>query len=148
MTSYFLDVNVWLALSDSEHSHHSDAWRWLGSIANGDRLMFSRQTQIGLLRLLTSSAAMRAAVLTLGEAWKVYDEWLDDPRVQFHPEPHGTDLAFREVTAPFSKLPSSKAVGDSYLLASARQAGAALVTYDQALWKQARKAACAAIIPR
>ncbi|MEI9815298.1 MAG: hypothetical protein WDO18_22795 [Acidobacteriota bacterium] len=100
MTSYFLDVNVWLALSDSEHSHHSDAWRWLGSIANGDRLMFSRQTQIGLLRLLTSSAAMRAAVLTLGEAWKVYDEWLDDPRVQFHPEPHGTDLAFREVTAP------------------------------------------------
>jgi toxin-antitoxin system PIN domain toxin len=148
MTFFFLDVNVWLALSDVTHVHHREAWQWFSSIGPSDRLIFCRQTQIGLLRLLTNQAVMNHAVLTLGEAWDVYDDWLLDPRVQFHPEPHGLDLAFREVTAPFSKLPASKAVGDSYFLAFARQSGASLVTFDQALKKQARKVACASVIPR
>jgi hypothetical protein len=63
MTSFFLDLNVWLALSDPAHLHSPDAWGWLNGLSgdslSGDvRLIFSRYTHIGLLRLLTNPAVM------------------------------------------------------------------------------------------
>jgi toxin-antitoxin system PIN domain toxin len=147
MTYFFPDVNVWLALSVNGHSHGPEAWRWFSSLRDRDQIVFTRFTQLALLRLLTNTSAMGERLMSLGEAWNTYDEWLLDPRVQFHPEPYGLDRTFREVTAPFSKQPVSKVVGDSYLLAFARQSGASLVTFDQALSKQARKVACASVIP-
>lgn len=148
MTSFFPDVNVWLALSVNRHLHASEAWHWLRSTGERDKLVFSRFTQLAFLRLLTNASAMGERLMTLGEAWDLYDEWLLDPRVQFHPEPHGIDPVFREVTTPFSKQAASKTVGDSYLLSFARQSGASLVTFDQALSRQARKLACPCVIPR
>lgn len=90
---------------------------------------------------------MSHVVLTLGQAWDAYDQWLADPRVEFHPEPLGAEAAFRAVTAPLSRLPASKFVGDSFLVAFARQSGATLVTFDKALLTHARKSACAALTP-
>ncbi|MEO8100854.1 MAG: TA system VapC family ribonuclease toxin [Acidobacteriota bacterium] len=148
MTSYFPDVNVWLAVVVQDHSHNKPAFEWIRSVKDDDLLIFSRFTQMGLLRLLTNQAAMGAQTLSLGQAWNAFDECMGDSRIHFHPEPYGVDAAFRQVTAPLAKLSASKAVGDSFLIAFAQQSGATLVTFDKALWTQARKAACAAMIPR
>lgn len=85
MTLFFPDVNVWLALSVGDHSHSDDAWRWVKILPADARLVFSRFTQLGLLHLLTNSAVMGSRPLTLRQAWKVYDRWLEDPRIEFYP---------------------------------------------------------------
>jgi len=147
MTSFFPDLNVWLALSVAGHSHSADAWRWLRLIPAETRVIFSRYTQVGLLRLLTNQAAMGEQTLTLERAWSVYDRWLDDPRVELYPEPRGLDGTFRKATAPVAAQPASKWIGDCYLLAYAKESHAALVTFDRALLELARKDGYAAIIP-
>ena len=148
MISFFPDLNVWLALSVAGHSHSTDAWKWLTLVPGDSRLIFSRYTQVGLLRILTNQAAMGQKTVTLQKAWNVYERWLDDPRVQFYPEPRGMDAAFREATAPFAAKPASKWVGDCYLLAYARQSDASLVTFDKALLEIARKYRYDAIMPK
>jgi toxin-antitoxin system PIN domain toxin len=147
MTSFFPDLNVWLALSVAGHSHSAEAWNWLTLLPVENRLIFSRYTQVGLLRLLTNQAAMGDQTLTLGRAWSVYDGWLADPRVEFHPEPRGLDATFRKTTAPFGKQPSSKWVGDCYLLAHAVESDATLVTFDKALLALAGRYSHSAIAP-
>jgi toxin-antitoxin system PIN domain toxin len=148
MTLFFLDVNVWLALSVSGHPHHSVASSWLDRLPDDSVLIFSRITQLGLLRLLTNNAVMGDNALPLGEAWAVYDRWLQDPRVEFYPEPRNVNAAFRRATEPFAGKAASKWVGDCWLLASAEAAQARLVTYDQALCDFARKQGNRTVIPR
>lgn len=147
MTSFFPDLNVWLALSVAGHAHNSVAWSWIESIADDRKLLFSRYTQIGLLRLLTNSAVMGDQTLTVHKAWQVYDDWLQDPRVDFYPEPRGVDAAFRQVTLPFASRQASKWMGDCWLLAFAREIRATLVTFDRQLFEFAAKQACPAVIP-
>lgn len=147
MTSFFPDVNVWLALSITSHSHTSEAWNWLAHLPGGGALVFARYTQLGLLRLLTQEAVMRERTLTFREAWGVYDRWLEDSRVVFHPEPRGLDTAFREASAPFGAKPAPKWVGDCYLLACAKASRSKLVTFDKALVKAAQSQKCDAVIP-
>lgn len=147
MTSYCPDINVWLALTYEYHVHHPVAAKWLGSVSDGSRLIFNRFTQLGLLRLLTNPSALGSDTTTLGRAWAAYERWLEDPRVDFYPEPAGIDRAFQQAAAPYFNKPASKAVGDCYLLAFARQSDAALVTFDKALFSLARKSHCAAVIP-
>jgi predicted nucleic acid-binding protein len=85
--------------------------------------------------------------LTLEKAWKVFQQWLSDSRVELFPEPRGMDEAFRDATAPFDTQPASKWVGDCYLLAYAKQTAAILVTFDRALLNFARKEGYRAISP-
>ena len=120
-------------------THTLEAWRWLGLLTGDARLIFSRHTQVGLLRILASQAAMGRQTLTLRRAWEVFDRWLEDPRVEFYREPRGLDVAFRAVTAPFAARSASKWVGDCYLLAFAKESNATLVTFDRALLKVARE---------
>ena len=147
MTLFFPDLNVWLALSDDGHPHNSAAWAWLNGLADDSTLIFSRYTQIGLLRLLTNTAVMGGKTLTLRKAWAAYDDWLQDPRVQFYPEPRNVDAAFRMATEPFAGKAASKWVGDCWLLAYAEAAQARLVTFDQALCDFALKRGCRAVMP-
>jgi len=147
MTSFFPDVNVWLALSVSSHIHTAAAWEWLQLVSVDDRLVFSRITQLGLLRLLTNEAVMGSQALSLGKAWQTYDVWLSDPRVEFHPESRNLDASFRQVTEPFAGMKAPKIVGDCFLLASAKESEATLVTFDKALSRQARNAGFPAIVP-
>ena len=107
MTSFSPDVNVWIALSDTEHAHCAIALNWLDHLPEDSALFFSRFTPMGLLRLLTNTAGMGEEVLTLGKAWKVYDRWLEDPRVDFYPEPGNVDAGFRRATRPFANSSSS-----------------------------------------
>jgi toxin-antitoxin system PIN domain toxin len=147
MTSFFPDLNVWLALSVAGHSHSADAWQWVNLLPRETRLIFCRYTQIGLLRLLTNQVVMGDQTLTLRKAWSVYDRWLADPRVEFYPEPRGVDAEFREATEPFATKPASKWIGDCWLLASANSIKATLVTFDRALYQQARKQGHSVVIP-
>ncbi len=147
MISFFPDLNVWVALSVAGHSHNREAWNWLRAMPGDVRLIFSRYTQVGLLRLLTNESVMGEQTLTLRKAWGVYERWLSDPRVEFYPEPRGLDAAFRDATAPFAAKPASKWVGDCYLLAYAKVSDTVLVTFDKALIEVARKHDYAAIVP-
>ncbi len=147
MTLFFPDLNLWLALSVEGHIHNEPAWRWLRSQSES-RLIFSRFTQIGLLRLLTNAAVMSDRVLTLREAWKVYDGWIADVRVEFYPEPRNIDAELREALEPFAGKPASKWVGDCWLLAFAAGAGAKLVTFDRALFDYGRKWGQSVVIPK
>jgi predicted nucleic acid-binding protein len=119
---------------------HSDAaWAWF-SRREHDTFFFCRFTQVGLLRLLATSAIMGRDVRTIGEAWSVYDRWLDDSRIEIRQESLELDEAFRAATRPFFRLSSPKGLGDCYLLAVSRIAEATLVTFDRALASACRNA--------
>lgn len=147
MISYFPDLNVWLALSDRGHPHNTMARIWVNGLAPDDRLLFSRYTQIGLLRLLTNAAVMGDQTLTIGQAWALYDRWLEDPRVGFFPDPPQTESCFRQATKPFAAKTATKWIGDCWLLAFAQATDSCLVTFDQALCNFARKQGFAAVLP-
>jgi toxin-antitoxin system PIN domain toxin len=147
MISFFPDVNLWLALSVDTHTHSSDGWRWMSSLPSDAQLIFSRYTQLGLLRLLTNEVAMGDEPLTLRQAWAVFDRWLDDPRVALYPDPRSIDVEFKKATAPFASKPASKWVGDCWILASAAGNHATLATFDRALYNHARKLGHLAAIP-
>jgi predicted nucleic acid-binding protein len=119
---------------------HSDAaWAWF-SLQEDNRFFFCRFTQLGLLRLLATSAVMGEDVRTIGEAWKVYDRWLKDSRVGIRQETFDLDVAFRSATRSVSRLSSPKALGDCYLLAVCQVTDATLVTLDRGLASTCEKA--------
>jgi len=119
---------------------HSDAaWTWF-SRQNDNRFFFCRFTQLGLLRLLATSAVMGRDVRTIGEAWKVYDRWLEDSRVGIRQEAFELDVALRAATRPVSRLSSPKALGDCYLLAISQVTNTTLVTLDRGLASACQKA--------
>ena len=119
---------------------HSDAaWTWFSG-QEDNRFFFCRFTQIRLLRLLATSAVMGKDVRTIGEAWKVYDRWLEDSRVSIRQEVFELDAAFRAATRPVSRLSSPKALGDCYLRAVSQVTDATLVTFDRGLASACQKA--------
>jgi toxin-antitoxin system PIN domain toxin len=139
MISYLIDINVWVALTWTQHPHSGVAHRWFQNLGKrGSRLLFCRITQLGLLRLLTNSKVMGDSVVTIHAAWALYDRWLEDPRVEFTAEPRGIELTLRQTTAPYALQSATKAVLDSYLIAFAEQEGSSLVTLDKAIQSSAQ----------
>lgn len=126
----FPDINVWLAASAAAHIHHSVVSRWFDSLPPEARVCFCRVTQMGLLRLLTSESVMGPEVLTQGEAWKAYDEFLEDDHIEFAPEPAELEIEFRRRSS--RPHPTSKTWTDDYLAAFAASGDLTLVTFDQA----------------
>ena len=134
-TFLFPDVNVWLALAHPIHPHHRAAVRWLRTIETGTPIAFCRITQLGLLRLLTTQAAMGKDVMTQSEAWAVLDVFFENASVSLLPEPAGFPERFRELTERQESSPKQWA--DGYLLAFAQTGALRLVTLDKALAKAA-----------
>lgn len=128
-SSSFPDVNVWLALASPEHVHHGIAAQWweeaTGSIG------FSRITQLGFLRLMTTPAAMDGKPLTMAEAWGVHDRLFEDERVVFVSEPAGVETGFRQLSS--AGVASPKLWTDAWLLAFAKAAEGTVITFDRAL---------------
>ncbi len=52
------------------------------------------------------------------------------------------------VTEPFRATPASKQIGDGWLLASFNGLQSTLVTFDKALYQQARKQGYSVVMPR
>jgi len=129
MSLAFPDVNVWLALASEEHVHRPAALSWWQ--ANKEAVGFCRFTQLGFRRLISTAVVMNQRPLSLRAAWKVYDSFFIDERVQFVPEPAAMEHAFRRFSA--SPQSSPKLLADAYLLAFASNCGGTLVTFDRAL---------------
>ena len=98
-----------------------------------DTFDFCRFIQVGLLRLLATSAIMGDDVRTIGEAWIVYDRWLEDVRIGIRPESFDIEAAFRAAARSVSRLSSAKALGNCYLVAVSQVTGATLATFDRGL---------------
>jgi len=123
------DINVWLALATLEHVHSSIARRWWQQ--ENRSIAFSRFTQLGFLRLVTTAAAMDGKPLNIAQAWRVYDRFYDDDRVVFIAEAPEVDQRFREKAV--GRLASPKIWADAWLLALAQAANGILITFDKAL---------------
>jgi toxin-antitoxin system PIN domain toxin len=146
MTSYFPDVNTWLALAWEGHLHHRTAARWFEGLTEPSELLFSRYSQLGLLRLLTNAQVMGRSVATVSAAFAVYDEFLADPRISLTPDPETLDPLMRALSKPFAHQTATKLIGDLYLIAFAAAAGATLVTFDKAMASAARKRRSAVLL--
>jgi uncharacterized protein len=131
MTSLsFPDVNVWLALLLADHIHRLSASKWWDS-ENSEVIAFCRSTQISVLRLLTTSAAMNGKPLSMKQAWRAYERLFEDDRVVFMPEPSALDQEFKRRSLLGSASP--KLWADVYLVAFAACTNATVVTFDRAL---------------
>jgi uncharacterized protein len=128
MSLVFPDVNVWLVLI-IEHVHQKAALNWWqresGAIA------FCRFTQIGLLRLLTTSVVMDGKPFSMKQAWSAYDNFAGDERVEFVQEPPGVERVFRGLSS--SAHASPKLWADAYLTAFANECRGSVVTFDRSL---------------
>lgn len=131
ISSVFPDLNVWLALSTPDHEHFRSAWSWYTSLPAGTVLIFCRITQLGLLRLLTTHAAMGQGVLNQAEAWQTFDRWLEAGGAEFAEEPSGLEVRFRSNTNTAQASPKEWA--DAYLAAFSVTLDSQLITFDRAL---------------
>ncbi|MFK7850139.1 MAG: TA system VapC family ribonuclease toxin [Akkermansiaceae bacterium] len=127
------DVNIWFALSLTNHELHSRAKTWLETQERDSSIHFCRPTKQGYLRLLTTAAVMKGMgkiVLSNLEAWETFDTILQDPRITFAPEPPDLEEAWKSLA--LRKTASPKLWMDAYLAAFAIRSGFQLVSADKA----------------
>ena len=122
------DVNVWLALLNSEHPHHPVAKAYWNK-AGGQRIAFCRITMLGLLRLSTNKAVMGGAPYTALQAWQAYQAVVALPEVSFLTEPQGIEPAMQKLTQP--SRTGAPDWTDAYLAAFANLAGLRIVSFDK-----------------
>jgi uncharacterized protein len=127
----FPDVNVWIALNFGRHVHHALIKRWYEALPDSATLVFCRQTQLGLFRILTTPAVMGEEVLTQQGCWQVYDRWIATGQVAWADEPRDLEALIRALTGGAPASP--KIWMDAYLAAFAKGDGLTLVTLDRAL---------------
>ena len=126
----FLDANVWLVLLWSRHSHSERAREWFDG-SGEEQFFFCRFTQLTVLRLLTTETIMGKDVRNMSQAWDLWDEVWEDPRIAFLAKPETLETELRAHTQLSSKSP--KVWADAYLLSFAIVAGLKLVTFDRAI---------------
>lgn len=127
----FPDVNVWVALDFERHVHHASAKHWYDAVPFSATIVFCRQTQLGLFRILTTSAVMGQEVQTQAGCWQIYDRWIATGQVAWSDEPSQMEVRLRTLTAGTEASP--KAWMDAYLAAFAESSRLSLVTFDRAL---------------
>jgi toxin-antitoxin system PIN domain toxin len=119
-----LDVNVLLALFDSDHACHGAARRWLeGNIAAG--WASCAITQAGFIRII--SGARYPAGVSPAEAFGRLAEAVATPHHQYWP----CDLALTDPAIAAGRVLGAGQVTDSYLLALAVGHGGRFVTFDR-----------------
>jgi len=133
MSLVFPDVNVWLVLN-IKHVHQEIALDWWRREHRA--IGFCRFTQMGLLRLLTTSAVMDGKPLSMKQAWSAYDVLAGDERTEFISESPAVERAFRGLSS--SAHASPKLWADAYLTAFAGECGGSLVTFDRSLARRSR----------
>jgi toxin-antitoxin system PIN domain toxin len=128
-SSLFPDLNVWVALTYTKHTHYECAHRWYLDLPDDAQLLFCRFTQIGFLRLITTTAVMGDEVLDQAAAWRLYDEWLGEGGAECVEEPAGVERVFRSMSR--SNYIAPKNWADAYLAAFATVSDMQFVTFDQ-----------------
>lgn len=123
------DVNFLFALINDQHSQHTVARQWFGSIEIAGDLAVCRVAQMGLLRLLTNPKAMLSNPLSMKDAWQIYDTLMTDDRLTYlEAEPTRLHAIWRKLTITSM---SRNAWTDAYLAAFALAADLAMVTFDR-----------------
>lgn len=122
------DINIWLALTFDSHIHHPAAKTWFDALTD-EVCLFCRTTQQGFLRLATNFKAFGSEAVSMSDAWRMFDEFLGDPRVSFAYEPANIEPLWRGYTQ--RRAFSPKVWSDAYLAAFALAAGLELVTFDR-----------------
>ena len=122
------DVNVLFSLVFGGHVHHVQVYDWVARRANHS-LVLCRQTQLSLLRLLTTRQILQEQVCTMAQAWSLYWLLLNDSRFIFSSEPSTFDIVFHQ-TSNLAQV-SPKLWQDTYLAAFAISGKLSLVTFDQ-----------------
>lgn len=120
-----LDVNVLIALLDSEHGFHGRATRWFFDHAEHGWASCPL-TQNGCLRVMTQPGYPKASPLSVME--NLLGEFTRHPSHEFWPD----DISLLDATRVdlgFSHGPSQ--LTDLYLLALAVHRGGRLVTFDR-----------------
>ena len=125
---FLLDVNLWLALTFQKHVHHLAAKTWFDQAPDAS-CFFCRLTQQGFLRLATNPKAFGGDAVPMIDAWRLYDLFLSDSRVQIAGEPPGLESRWRIHTQ--TQLFSNKVWSDAYLAAFSQAAGLELITFDK-----------------
>lgn len=120
-----LDVNVLIALLDSDHVHHHVSTSWLASNLH-DGWASCPLTQNGCIRILSQPAypsplpaADVAARLAEAAADPSHDFWAD------------TVSLLEQGRIDWSRVLGARQVTDAYLLALAVEQGGRLVTFDR-----------------
>ena len=126
--NYLADVNLWVALALVGHVHHSAARAWFEE-PDTRQILFSRITQMGLLRLLTNRKVMGANVLTATAAWDVYNAFCRDDRVEYASEPPHLEKHWHDATRHRRAEPNFWT--DAYLAAFAEAGDYTIVTFDR-----------------
>jgi toxin-antitoxin system PIN domain toxin len=121
-----LDLNVLIALTDTEHTHHQMAWKWFAS-SGQERLGICPLTEAGFLRVTTNSAfhpgphTMAQAIAIL-QTLKQRDDYWYCPMEE----------SWVTLTAPFAtRISGHQQVTDAYLLGLAIKQKGVLVTFDK-----------------
>ncbi|WAC20382.1 PIN domain-containing protein [Luteolibacter sp. SL250] len=117
------DVNVWLALADSDHAFHRPARAYWGGL-RPEGLAFCRVTMMGFLRLVTHPKVMAGRPYTRTEAWEIYRTFRALPEVTFLKEPDDVEIHFESLEF------SQRLWTDAYLAAFALSGNHRIVSFD------------------
>lgn len=120
-----LDVNVLIALGDSNHPHRVAALRFFETCATTDGWATCPLTENGFTRILGSPSYPGGPGST-SEARRLLDTVCAAPGHQFWPD----DLSISN-TQLFPTLPPSQPLTDIYLLSLAIKRGGCLATLDR-----------------
>ncbi len=121
-----LDVNVWLALADSDHTHHAVAREyWIEPGAS--EVAFCRVSMMGFLRLSTHPKVLSTSPSIL-EAWNLYYQYRSNAHVVFLNEPPDFEACLEKLTSAHSFV--HRLWTDAHLAALAIASGSRLVSFD------------------
>ena len=131
LTGDLPDVNVWLALTVTEHPHHAAAQAYWHEVSAA-RVLFNRVTMLGLVRLLMQPKVMGSAAFDAAQAWARYRLWRALPEVGSQEETAAVASRLEQTLAELCTpaLPA-RLFTDAYLAAFAQAAGLRLVTFDR-----------------
>ncbi len=139
------DVNVWLALAQTDHIHHAFAqnyWRETmhrfvreagtdSSPGSTEKMYFCRTTMLGLIRVLCQSERAKGRQVEMHQAMTAYQRFLDIEEVAFLQEPWvGVDATLTMLLNVHPSLPLHMST-DVYLAAVAQTTGLRLVSFDR-----------------
>lgn len=128
-----LDVNLWLALVLEGHSQHQVARQWYrNSVLERGDLVFCRQTELGVLRLLTQPKVMAAcgqSAFANDSAIQFIASVQSDAAVGFVAEAPATRARWLTLARTGQSAPNVWM--DAYLAAMALTLEIELVTFDQ-----------------
>jgi hypothetical protein len=122
------DLNVWLALTWPEHSHHQQAVHYWEQQA-AERVLFCTVTALGLVRLVCQPKLMGTAVRNAAEASDLLNALCQQPGVQLAEPEHDGWEVFHQLLRG-GEFPS-RLCTDAHLAALAIANGWRLVSFDR-----------------